>query len=662
MSKKTDSRNISAAGNTDPNIIKLRRKNSTRFKGTLLLIIGILFLVSGAGRYLESFDSTDLLLSVIFCLVLVILGIFILKQPERDEKKEQLIDDTERQKSMLQNEEVQKRRQMYLDFSKKHKNLGFLFFKKSSWAWTQATIIASVVFLLLVLPLALFIHISFLIAAVPILLIAFYIVYRKHDKFFYDCLLKQYKDYGIEKAEALSDFAESNLYRMAKEFIYVSGRFLFDSKSGYLIPVSGIVLVFSGYDKNFAQSSVSEITASYYIMVCLENGQIYKLMCSEGLCPVLEEDIAAVGTSVATGYSAEQYGTYLFDPGKFRYEHIEFENVTLLPVNTEIISNTVKYNYQAVHKSVDNAGQNIPDNAVLHENKAVQNIPDNTASYVNNAEQKNPDNTAAYSNNQNHNNSYTNSANTFFKEFNNLLDNSNFKDDKLVYRRPPKEYMERYNAQSEADAGALKLLLYVYMFSELIIFVLWLFVRSLKCPSVVSSIMLILLILSVAFKIFAGKSKFNIYKLPLFDIVNKKKLSLYYEGLSKMELPKEHNRMEIFLPADKTDNNLWKCGNLLMFTYSDDENIYFADVLKTIKIPFDSLSVSGGKKLGRIEFDLKKRPPEKLQNEMFLKPENLTVPFYTVKVLIDQVQYDICIPEYEMSEFCRMTHLDMPQF
>ncbi len=626
--KKKNTINRSA----DRNQAKLIRKTNSGFKGVMSIVFGLLFLIFGVSELLDTFEPGSFLFSVILCIALVGLGIFFLKQPERDEKKEKALDDREKMQLKNQNVDLQKRREKYLAYSAKRKNLRYLFFVKSSWAWTQAVIISAMVLLPVWVLASAISAMIILYVYILIVLVIFYIIYCKNDKRYYDILLGQYKEHGLEKEEAKADFAESRFYRIGKEFIYVSSRFLFDSQSGFLIPVSDIVMVFTGYDKQYSPSVFSGVKASHYLVVCLENGKVFKLTYPEEICPVITEDIKDYGSSVTTGYSGELYRQYLSDPASFRYDYKAIDNITQQPVSTEIISN---------RRNVE-GNSNIVNNKTVNDNTVNDTVKDEFA-------KKKPVTV-----------NFVNNSNISSGDFKNLLENEKLIEERLTYKRPPQEYLDRMKACSESCKKWNKIQIIIFLLSGVIIFILCLLLCSFECPKFISDIFIILLAADILFKILVVKFGFNILKLSVFKSLYKKEDELYKEGLSKIDLPEVHDKIEIFIPKNKLDNDLWQCANLKMFSYSDNENLYLADILKTIRIPFESINLSENIKKGRIRFRIKDENPEEIRGALFIKADNLTVPFYTVKISVDGEIYDMCIPEYEMETFCKMTHVKMP--
>lgn len=591
--------------------LKQSVKYSSLFRGIGSIIIGILFLIIGASAVLEDNDTSTFVFCAVVCLVFVYAGIFFLKKPEKMEQKEADMTSSENPNNQNDTIELQERRNKYINYSKKYKNLRYLFLAKAAWPLTQAVVIA--LFSSLMLSFLIIALENKLISAVYILIVlsVFYLIYRQVVKKNYDMLFRQYKNFGLDKAQAEADFKESLFYTVSTEFVYVSSKFIYDSQSGLLLPVSDVVLVFAGYDRQVSQKIVSKVEVAHYLVVCMANGKIHKLMCPEDLGPVLKDDIVNAGNSVTTGYSYELFNMYLSAPDKFRFDYKPLDNVTQMPVGPDTLNNRDTYQGKIVNETTVNT--TYPD-------KTSSNITFNTA-----------------------------------PGFRNLLSNEKIVEEKLTWKQPDQEFLNRYNSFIKRMNKSYKIQGILLFFGDFIFLGLFCILSVLKCPNIILRAILILMVLDILFKIVASRIHFNLLSLPSFKIYTIKNIKLIIEGKSKMEIPEDHDQMEIFLPEKMLDKDLWTCKNILRDRFYDSENLYLADETRVIKIPFCSISsISAAPTKGRIEFNIK--TIEKMSQMVFLKPDNLTVPFYTVKISIEDQSYDLCLPEYELEAFCQITH------
>ncbi len=601
----------------DQNQIRQTIKIEAYARGFFSILIGLFFLVLGIGDFRDSFNAGFFMFTAILCLVFVVAGILFLRKPEKMDQREYDLSDPENKKNQTDELIRQKRREKYLKYSKKYKNLQYLFFAKHAWTWTQVLIIMAFVSLFALIFISAleikFLYIVYILAA-ALVLWCFYINYNKKSR---DMLFAQYKSFGLEKKEAKADFEESKFYTISTEFVYVSSRFIYDSQSGLLLPVSDIVLVFPGFDRQVTQKIVSKVEVAHYLVICFENGKIHKLMCPEEIGPVLEEDIVNAGNAVTTGYSYELFSQYMLAPNKFRSEPKLLEHVTQMPVGPDILNNKEAYEERKVNeysKAQNPQGNNSPE---------------------------------------------TISAASCIK---NLFEEEQLLDEKLACRQAPQEYRDRYKTFKKSMEKSYKIQSILFGLSGAIIVFLWLVLCILDCSKTVSTIMLILLAVDIIFKFFTVKLHLNIALLPSFSIYAKKEVKLSLEGKSLMELPEVHDKMELIYPNNMLEKDLWQCNNIIIDRYYDAENLYLVDLLRTMKIPFSSIrEISPEPVRGRIKYQYRDIENEKDAVPVFLKPDNVPVLFYNVKVLIDSEIYAMCIPESELDTFCRITNVPNPK-
>lgn len=158
-------------------------------------------------------------------------------------------------------------------------------------------------------------------------------------------------------------------------------------------------------------------------------------------------------------------------------------------------------------------------------------------------------------------------------------------------------------------------------------------------------------------------------------------LELEQQSLSSMNTPYNAETLEIFVPLKKDstgwvhDNkNGFICDNKLVVMYSDNENLFLADLTGTLSIPLTAFnSIEQNTKKCRIKKWIQDRKISEFKKygvrvhsglEFFLPfwlsmhfSSKIIVSYRSVEIRTLQGEYTLCIPEYETEKFCELTKL-----
>ena len=96
------------------------------------------------------------------------------------------------------------------------------------------------------------------------------------------------------------------------------------------------------------------------------------------------------------------------------------------------------------------------------------------------------------------------------------------------------------------------------------------------------------------------------------------------------------------------------CANSLMMAWRDEENLYLADVLRTVRIPFEAFyKIEQESQKCRINQWLQENPPRKLKKQGVKvdRANRILVQYNIVEVYSGKENLCIWIPSYEMDRF-----------
>lgn len=153
--------------------------------------------------------------------------------------------------------------------------------------------------------------------------------------------------------------------------------------------------------------------------------------------------------------------------------------------------------------------------------------------------------------------------------------------------------------------------------------------------------------------------------------VRRKSEAMSMQAISQMDVPSDAKQMEFFVPI-KNEFAGWingnrgglLCTNTMMMTYNDISNLYIANEFMTLQIPLTALNnLSQEPEKCHIDKWLQKKSANHFRRhgvELCDDSDyNIIVPFYTAVIRVHEGEFSLCIPSYEVENFCQLTKLKL---
>lgn len=312
----------------DSEKIEKKKRSSAKFSGICAIIIGVLFAAGGIFFLAALGSAAGMLVMLIFTLIFVGAGIYFFNQVNIEEKKSRALDDPNSSAYRKRQQQNAKKREKFLRKAEKHGTLKSILCRRAALIWGISMLVvwllSAVMFLIGI--------IIFIMPVLDVMMLILFIssLFGKQ----YKTMLQGYAEFGMDRAEAEADFAQSRAYLVGTDVIAVSPKFLIATAEYHLLPVDQIVWIYSGYDNihQYKSGMYSHTERKYSVIVSLADGQQEKISCPEELCAVIMEDAANAGTAVTVGYAPELPALYAANPEAFRSA---FKNLSTL--NTDPI-------------------------------------------------------------------------------------------------------------------------------------------------------------------------------------------------------------------------------------------------------------------------------------------------------------------------------------
>lgn len=294
--------------------IEQRRRKSTRTSGVFSIVISLLFIACGIFFLVALESAIGMLVMLIFALLFIAGGIYFFNQIKIEEKRSRALDDPNSRAYQKKQRSLAKEREKYLHKAKHHGSLKSILCRRAALIWGISTLVAWLVSVLLLLAGVIVFILGILDVVLPIVFLSSLL---GKD---YKSILNAYAEYGVDRSEAESDFAESRAYLVTTDVIAVSSHFLIASGESIVLPVEHIVWIYSGYDNihHYNSGMYSHTERKYCVIVGLSDGEQVKISCPEELCSVIMDDVVREGISVTAGYSDELQELFDTAPDAFR--------------------------------------------------------------------------------------------------------------------------------------------------------------------------------------------------------------------------------------------------------------------------------------------------------------------------------------------------------
>ncbi len=124
--------------------------------------------------------------------------------------------------------------------------------------------------------------------------------------------------------QAEEEFKNGAFFSNLTSYICIGEKYVLCSaqEKYYAFDPAGIVWIFPRrtLTQNYYNGAYTGTTESYYMILCIDNGDVWQFSCEIGACNIISDLIAQKNPDVVRGWDEGLNAVYLADPSKFRFD------------------------------------------------------------------------------------------------------------------------------------------------------------------------------------------------------------------------------------------------------------------------------------------------------------------------------------------------------